>query len=50
MATSESIHRKASAQDEVVEDAGRNYLQHIKSSGGMTITPELFEKVPPPRR
>jgi hypothetical protein len=45
MATNGAQHRKGSAQDEVTEDAGSNYLQQIKTSGGMTITPELFEKV-----
>lgn len=45
MATNGTTHRKASAQDEVLEDQGQNYLQQIKSSGGMTITPELFEKL-----
>jgi hypothetical protein len=40
-----ATHRKGSAQDEVNEDMGHNYLQQIKSSGGLTITPELFERV-----
>lgn len=45
MATNGAIHRKGSAQDEVTEESAQNYLHQIKSSGGMTITPELFEKV-----
>jgi hypothetical protein len=47
MATNGAMHRKGGAQDEVAEDIGPNYLQQIKTSGGMTITPELFEKVSP---
>ena len=30
------------------EDLGSNTISHVKSTGGMTISPELFEKVFPP--
>lgn len=40
-----ATHRKGSGQDEVNEDMGQNYLHQIKSSGGLTITPELFERL-----
>jgi hypothetical protein len=45
MASDGVQHRKGSAQDEVNEDMGPNYLHQIKSSGGMTISPELFERL-----
>ncbi|KAG0645720.1 alcS [Hyphodiscus hymeniophilus] len=44
MATNGASFRKGGAQEEV-EETGFNYLQQIKSSGAMTITPEMFEKL-----
>jgi len=43
MATNGASPHKGGAQDEVSEET--NYLHQIKTSGGMTITPELFEKL-----
>jgi uncharacterized protein len=43
MATNGINHRKG-ADDGIEEDTGPN-LSHIKSSGAMTISPELFEKL-----
>jgi len=43
MATNGMNHRKG-ASEGIEEDMGPS-LSNVKSSGGMTISPELFEKV-----
>jgi hypothetical protein len=47
MSAGDSINqRKNGVNDGVYETSeGPNFLSHVKSSGGMTISPELFEKV-----
>jgi hypothetical protein len=47
MSPGDSINqRKNGANDGIYESSeGPNFLSHVKSSGGMTISPELFEKV-----
>jgi hypothetical protein len=44
MSSNGGTHRRTSVEDNKAEDIGP-YLSQIKSSGGMTISPELFEKV-----
>jgi hypothetical protein len=42
--TNGANQRKPGANENVAEDMGP-HLSQVKTSGGMTISPELFEKV-----
>jgi len=43
--TNNENSRKNAVEDDYREDLGINTISHVKSTGGMTISPELFEKV-----
>jgi hypothetical protein len=43
-ATTNGVNQRKGPDDGIHEDLGPN-LSHVKTSGGMTISPELFEKV-----
>ena len=45
--TKSANHRKN--VDDTCEDEGISPIAHVKSSGAMTLSPELFEKVGSPK-
>jgi len=44
-ATNTESNRRNGVDDEYSEGLGADTISHVKSTGGMTISPELFEKV-----
>jgi hypothetical protein len=44
MATTNGVNQRKAVNEDIAEDFGPN-LHTLKSSGAMTISPELFEKV-----
>jgi hypothetical protein len=45
MSVSNSINQRKNGVNDGISESSEQHLSHVKSSGGMTISPELFEKV-----